>query len=70
MYAATYAMVIAEAFAAGLVICGLMVVVFPDTLTPWRGLGITLATAIIFGLVGTTSTALLGICEQPTGGRF
>ena len=61
MYAATYAMVIAEAFAAGLVIRGLMVVVFPNTLMPWRRLGITLAIAIIFGPVGTTSTVLLGL---------
>jgi hypothetical protein len=39
-FAATYATVIAEAFAAGLVIRGLMVVVFPGTLMPWRGNGI------------------------------
>ncbi len=61
LFAAPYGSVAAISFCAGLMVCVLIVGIFPEDITmPWRGVIITLGIALVVGLAGTMSMALFG----------
>lgn len=60
LFAAPFGAVIVVSVCAGLAVCALRVVIFPDISIPWDGVGLTLGVSVVVGLVGTAGAALLG----------